>query len=155
MEKAREEKNMEEGLRKSTVLIGTWLKLGDGLRWCIPPMPLGRNGLEILELLEKYFALEEEREKAQSERVRETMARTRKIFEVVAELTLTVLRLNYPKLPQEYYDNSNLVNMQHVERFISILQGEGAAAEIIEAAQGEAEKPAAIQSCRLDTSCDG
>lgn len=123
---------MEKELRKQEYLVGTWVPLGDGEKWCVPALPLGKRSNEILEKLEKLFELRESVSQLLTDgNAKEQVKITQKIFAAAAEMAFAALHLNYPKLSQEYFDETCLVTTQHISIFESILQGETKIGEVI------------------------
>jgi hypothetical protein len=136
------EKSVEKGWRKHEELAGSWVLLGDGSMWCVPALPLGAGCLLVLEKLEKLYDFQDQAVQTVGGDIKAQLALTRKVIEAGADFAYTVLNLNYPGLTREYFDQENLVTMQHISVIQSIVQGEKELGEIIGEPSGEGKMAA-------------
>jgi len=123
------ETKIEKKLRKSEFLSGCWIRLGNGEKWCVSPMPLGKRRKAILEKVEAV-------DKAQDAVIGKTgeedsLITYDKLLEAAADLTLHVLQINYPDLTEETCDELCLVNIKHIQEIMSAVKGEKEIEEII------------------------
>ena len=132
---------VERKLRKQEILAGTWVKLGDGELWCVPALPLGKQGDVVLDKLE---ALQRTQEEKLPEKLEEIQAHSRKLVGAASEFCFVLLKVNYPGLERQYFDDAALVTMQHLGLFQRVVQGATQLGEIIgEPEPGEVSQAAA------------
>lgn len=128
-----ESKTVEESLRKNQNLFGTWLRLGDGETWCFSPMPLGKGGNTILSCLERLFACQEGAAKKilAGEQSNALVLTAKDVLDAAREFAFTALKINYPGLTCEYFDENNLCTIRHINQITRIVQGENEISELI------------------------
>lgn len=123
-------KTKEEELRKCTSPPGVWLKLGDGEKWCISALPLGRIGDEILDKIEKVFKFQKEKEEEDTTTEEDTI-RLRGYLRVGADFAYTLLKVNYPGLTFEYFEDQSLVTISNINTLVIICQGGSVLGDLI------------------------
>ena len=131
---------MEKDMRKSPNLAGTWVLLGDGAKWCVPALPLGKDCEPVLASMEKLFEAQDKHKKNAATDTAGIVAATRELMAIAADFAFALLKVNYPRLEREYFDSNNLVTLQHSNIFQEIVQGTTALGETIgEKNPGEAK----------------
>jgi len=120
----------EKKLRKCEHPSGTWVYLGDGEKWCISALPLGKSGDEILDKIEKVFALQETETNLGVTEIDEIRT-LRKYIKAGGDFAFSLLKLNYPGLTKEYFEAESLVTTQQVNFFVLICQGGTGLGDII------------------------
>ena len=117
---------IEQSLRKYEHLCGTWLLLGNGEKWCIPAMSLGRSGQT---LLDKLFDLQRKEEELESNPT--DIKKIKEVFRAAANFARIILNQNYPELTKELFEKLDLVTVQHIPIITGICKGEKGMNEII------------------------
>jgi hypothetical protein len=129
----KHEQTMEESLRKNNYLVGKWIRLGDGEKWCVSPMPLGKSGDSVLNALEKLFEIQDEMKSlvVGDKSEKELLEPSRRFLVVARDFAISVLKVNYPDITKDYFDRHNLVNVVQIREFIGVAQGQDEIAQVI------------------------
>ena len=121
---------MEKELRKCENPSGTWVRLGNGELWCVSALPLGSGCDIILDSLEALYVVQE-KIAPEKETAIETIKRSKELLLSSASFAYQLLRINYPNLTKEAFDENNLVTLHQSNIFQRIVQGGTGLGEII------------------------
>ena len=112
----------EKSLRKHEHLSGTWVVLGDGEKWCVPALPLGKACDAILDKMDECNAVfERMREPGLTETDLKELFRERALAGL--DFCTSLLQVNYPGLTQEIADERCLFTLYHATIFNQIAGG--------------------------------